>query len=71
MLRAARRRPLRDAALIVALTPVIAVVVAAAMATVAMFLSTEQFGVLITLVVFAGRRRFGDGDGVGAHDHGR
>jgi signal transduction histidine kinase len=54
LLRAARRRPLRDAALIVALTPVITVIVAAALATVAMFLSTEQFGVLITLVVFAG-----------------
>ena len=54
LLRAARRRPLRDAALIVALTPVITVVVAAALATVAMFLSTEQFGVLIALVVFAG-----------------
>jgi signal transduction histidine kinase len=54
LLRAARRRPLRDAALIVALTPVTTVIVAAAMATVAMFLSTEQFGVLIALVVFAG-----------------
>jgi signal transduction histidine kinase len=54
LLKAARRRPLRDAALVVALTPVVTVVVAAAIATVSMFLSTEQFGVLIAIVAFAG-----------------
>jgi signal transduction histidine kinase len=54
LLRAARRRPLRDAALIVALTPVLTVVVAATVATVSMFLSKDQFGILIATVVFAG-----------------
>ncbi|MDQ1464944.1 MAG: hypothetical protein QOC73_1885 [Actinomycetota bacterium] len=54
LLKVARRRPLRDAALVVALTPVVTVVVAAAIATVSMFLSTEQFGVLIAIVAFAG-----------------
>ena len=54
LLRAARRRPLRDAALIVALTPVVTVVVAATAATMWMFLSKKQFGVLIATVVFAG-----------------
>jgi signal transduction histidine kinase len=54
LLRAARRRPLRDAALIVALTPVFTVVVAAIAATMWMFLSKKQFGVLIATVVFAG-----------------
>jgi signal transduction histidine kinase len=54
LLRAARRRPLRDAALIVALTPVFTVVVAAIAATMWMFLSKRQFGVLIATVVFAG-----------------
>jgi signal transduction histidine kinase len=54
LLKAARQRPLRDAALVVALTPVLTVVLAAAAATVSMFLSTEQFGVLIAIVVFAG-----------------
>jgi signal transduction histidine kinase len=54
LLKIARRRPLRDAALVVALTPVVTVVVAAAIATVSMFLSTEQFGVLIAMVAFAG-----------------
>ncbi len=54
LLRAARRRPLRDAAIVVALTPVLTVVAAAAGATSAMFLSTEQFGVLIAMVAFAG-----------------
>ncbi len=54
LLKAARRRPLRDAALIVALTPVFTVVVAAIAATMWMFLSKRQFGVLIATVVFAG-----------------
>jgi signal transduction histidine kinase len=54
LLKAARRRPLRDAALIVALTPVVTVVVAAVAATVSMFLSTEQLGVLLATVIFAG-----------------
>src|SRR5450631_682948 len=54
LLRAARRRPLRDAALIVALTPVFTVVVAAIAATMWMFLSKKQFGVLLATVVFAG-----------------
>ena len=54
LLRAARRRPLRDAALIVALTPVFTVMVAAIAATMWMFLSKRQFGVLIATVVFAG-----------------
>jgi signal transduction histidine kinase len=54
LLRAVRRRPLRDAALIVALTPVFTVVVAAIAATMWMFLSKKQFGVLIATVVFAG-----------------
>ena len=54
LLRAARRRPLRDAALIVALTPVFTVVVAAVAATMWMFLSKKQFGVLIATVFFAG-----------------
>ena len=54
MLRWARRRPLRDAALIVALTPVLTVVIASAAATLSMFLSGRQFGVLIATVVFAG-----------------
>ena len=54
LLKVARRRPLRDATLVVALTPVVTVVVAAAIATVSMFLSTEQFGVLIAIVAFAG-----------------
>lgn len=54
LLRAARRRPLRDAALIVALTPVVTVVVAAIAATMWMFLSKKQFGVLLATVVFAG-----------------
>src|SRR5450755_4757681 len=54
LLRAGRRRPLRDAALIVALTPVFTVVVAATAATMWMFLSKRQFGVLIATVVFAG-----------------
>jgi signal transduction histidine kinase len=53
-LRLVRRRPLRDSVLIAALTPVLTVVVAAAVAAVAMFISTEQFGVLIAIVVFAG-----------------
>jgi signal transduction histidine kinase len=54
LLRAVRRRPLRDAALIVALTPVLTVVVAATVATVSMFLSKDQFGILIATVLFAG-----------------
>ena len=54
LLRALRRRPLRDAALIVALTPVLTVVVAATIATVSMFLSRAQFGLLIATVLFAG-----------------
>ena len=54
LLKAARRRPLRYAALIVALTPVFTVVVAAIAATMWMFLSKRQFGVLIATVVFAG-----------------
>ncbi|HEY0870023.1 MAG TPA: HAMP domain-containing sensor histidine kinase [Acidothermaceae bacterium] len=54
LLKWARRRPLRDAALIVALTPVLTVVIASAAATMAMFLSRRQFGVLIATVVFAG-----------------
>ncbi|HZV27802.1 MAG TPA: HAMP domain-containing sensor histidine kinase [Acidothermaceae bacterium] len=54
LLKAARRRPVRDAALIVALTPVFTVVVAAIAATMWMFLSKRQFGVLIATVVFAG-----------------
>jgi signal transduction histidine kinase len=54
LLRRARRRPLRDAALIVALTPVLTVVIASAAATMSMFLSRRQFGVLIATVVFAG-----------------
>ena len=54
LLRWARRRPLRDAALIVALTPVLTVVIASAAATMSMFLSRRQFGVLIATVVFAG-----------------
>ena len=54
LLKAVRRRPLRDAALIVALTPVVTVVVAATAATMWMFLSKKQFGVLIATVVFAG-----------------
>jgi signal transduction histidine kinase len=54
LLRAARRRPLRDTALIVALTPVFTVVVAASAATMWMFLTKRQFGVLIATVVFAG-----------------
>lgn len=54
LLKAARRRPLRDAALIVALTPVFTVVVAAIAATMWMFLSKRQLGVLIATVVFAG-----------------
>ena len=45
---------MRDAALIVALTPVFTVVVAAIAATMWMFLSKRQFGVLIATVVFAG-----------------
>ena len=40
LLKWARRRPLRDAALIVALTPVLTVVIASAAATMSMFLST-------------------------------
>src|SRR5450631_2012631 len=54
LLRAVRRRPLRDAALIVALTPVLTVVVAATVATVSMFLSKAEFGILIATVIFAG-----------------
>jgi len=54
LLKWARRRPLRDAALIVALTPVLTVVIASAAATLSMFLSRRQFGVLIATVVFAG-----------------
>jgi signal transduction histidine kinase len=54
LLRWARRRPLRDAALIVALTPVLTVVIASTAATMSMFLSRRQFGVLIATVVFAG-----------------
>jgi signal transduction histidine kinase len=54
LLRAVRRRPLRDAALIVALTPVLTVVLAATVATVSMFLSKAQFGILIATVLFAG-----------------
>ncbi|MGH8891109.1 MAG: sensor histidine kinase [Acidothermaceae bacterium] len=53
-LKAVRRRPLRVGALVVALTPVLTVVVAAAVATIAMFISTEQFGVVIAIVAFAG-----------------
>jgi signal transduction histidine kinase len=54
LLKAARKRPLRDAALVVALTPVLTVVIAAAVASSTMFISTEQFGVLIAIVGFAG-----------------
>jgi signal transduction histidine kinase len=54
LLRWARRRPLRDAAVIVALTPVLTVIVATTAATMVMFLSRRQFGVLIATVVFAG-----------------
>jgi signal transduction histidine kinase len=54
LLRAVRRRPLRDAALIVALTPVLTVMVAATVATVSMFLSKDQFGILIATVLLAG-----------------
>jgi signal transduction histidine kinase len=54
LLKAVRRRPLRDAALIVALTPVLTVVLAATVATVSMFLSKAQFGILIATVLFAG-----------------
>jgi signal transduction histidine kinase len=54
LLRLARKRPLRDAALIVALTPVLTVIVATTAATMVMFLSRRQFGVLIATVVFAG-----------------
>ena len=53
-LKAVRRRPLRDAVLVVGLTPVLAVVGAAAIATIVMFISTEQFSVLIALVALAG-----------------
>ncbi len=54
LLRALRRRPLRDAVIVVALTPVVTVVGAAAIVTTSMFLSTSQFAVLIGTVVFAG-----------------
>jgi signal transduction histidine kinase len=54
VLKLTSRRSVRDSAVVVALTPVASVVVAAAAATVAMFISTEQFSVLIALVVFAG-----------------
>ena len=54
LLKWARRRPLRDAALIVALTPVLTVVAAAVAGTMSMFLSTRQFAVLIATVIFAG-----------------
>jgi signal transduction histidine kinase len=54
LLKVTRRRPLRDAAIVVALSPVVTVVLAASAAMMAMFITTEQFGVLIAIVVFAG-----------------
>jgi len=54
LLKLVRKRSLRDSAVVVALTPVLTVVVASIVATIAMFLSTEQFGVLVATVLFAG-----------------